>query len=275
MKTNHILGATCFTRHGKKMISHQMAGIKGRLSEVELVNIISALNRFKYELDPFYPNLQSSVYDTKIGSSLMNDRNLKLFKYTNPIDIENYLKYGKIKLGTIDSFRFLENLKAKDIAEGFSNVVLNFNGDDNIFPISTGFNSYNLCFTNKSNSDYHQNNFGKGCYEISDVIGFCEHVKTKLNAKRYYIRKVCYSDLKITRTDNLSIRKFLKNLKNGEISELLFDEIIKIAYFPCLFIKPIAFKEEQEVRIVFEMKADVEEVMYLTDSEIIQYLNFI
>jgi len=210
----------------------------------------------------------------QVTPNLSNDYT-PFYKYVSNEVYDNYIKRGIFQLGTIEQYRNIENCLQRDVFEGHSFLNLKINNQIVSVICNSGFNYYIFCGTKSINSDSHKEKFGEKVLYFPTVKNFAEIVCRQINAKNYYIQNVEYSTLKLyINKDNINDTKIETN---SILSSRFFDIIQKHLIYPSLFVKPELFSDENEVRIIFEMKKDVnkpsrfENKLLLNQIEVIQY----
>ncbi len=193
--------------------------------------------------------------NTPILSQPLKNDFTPFYKYVSNEVFENYISKGLFQLGTIEQYRTIENIKQRDEFEGHS--FLNFSINNHVVSsiCSSCFNYLIFCGTKTDNSMTHKEQFGEKKLYIQDVKVFAELICKKIRAKRYFIQNIQYNTLKLY----VNKRK-IKNPKidvQNILTPEYFNLLTEHSLFPSLFVKPEAFKNENEVRIVFEMPKDI------------------
>jgi hypothetical protein len=213
---------------------------------VENVNPISS-NNFINDFSPFY-------------------------KYTSNDVFNKYIKNGIWQLGTINQYRTIENIKQRDEFEGYSFINLNINNQIVSAVFNTCFNYYVFCATKTDESVEHRNQFGEKKLSFTNVRSFAEAMCKTINARRYFIQNVEYNTLK------LYINKEPIYNPKIDVNQVLtpeyFELIKKHVFYPSLFVKPDAFKHENEVRIVFEMYKDCKQPLRFQNKNLLKYCSY-
>jgi len=191
--------------------------------------------------------------------------NIHFYKYVNKDIVEKYLVKGKFQLGSIKYYREIENKESRDEREGYCN--LNFeNHNQSLFTsVISGFDYFIFCGTHHVDpSKYMHNRFGDYLIEIKDIKSFANAMKIAIGAEDWSIHKVQYSDYKSKKVQ-IEFENFENNFPN--LSEKLFDIIKFHSKFPSLFVKPVAFIPEKELRLVFKMKSNIKSKKLNVDNK--------
>jgi hypothetical protein len=203
-------------------------------------------------------------------NSLIQNDYSPIYKYVQPEIFDNFIKKGKWQLGCINQYRAIENQKQRDQFEGYSFINMIINNHMVSAVCNSGFDYLIFSGTDRKNSEFHMNQFGERKISIPNVKSFAEALKKAVNAKRYFIHKVAYSSLKayINRSciwdsaisiENILVEPFFARLKDNLL-------------YPSLFVKPEAFRDECEVRIVFEMDRDYNKPLKLDSIGLNDYM---
>ncbi len=110
------------------------------------------------------------------------------------------------------------------------------------------------------------NNFLQNYFRISWAV------KNSINAKRYYFNYVQYSNQKVYNVD-AAIKDLAK--VNPDLTDEFFDCLYKYSSLPSLYVKPMRFKIEDELRLVFEMPKDVKKFLRITNKGLLDYIKII
>lgn len=192
------------------------------------------------------------------------------FKYTKPEIYNKYIKKGNWQLGCIQQYKTIENLKARDEFEGQTFIDININGHQVTSFVCCGFNYLILCGTSERSESLHQKNFGFKELYFPNVRSVAESISRSIGAKRFFVQKVSYNSSKWFTLDS-EINNNKIDL-NDIVSEPYIELINKVCLYPSLFVKPLPFEPEKEVRIVFEMPKDQKLPRQFFNKEILDYI---
>lgn len=187
------------------------------------------------------------------SNKIINDYS-PFYKYISTDIFEKYIRKGMWQLGAIEQYRTIENIKQRDEFEGYSFLNLNINNHIVSSICNTGFNYLIFCGTRSSKSLIHKEQFGDKELYFPNAKSFADNICKAIGAKRYYIQNVQYNTLKLYINKNKISNPDLD--VSNILTPLYFDIIKEHFVFPSLFVKPESFKQENEVRIVFEMPKD-------------------
>jgi len=209
---------------------------------------------------------------TLIYSKDFKNEYSEFYKYIKPETFENFISKGHWQLGTIEYYRTIEDKKIRDEFEGFSFLNININNHMVAITFITGYNYLILCGTKSSDSKYHKENFGEKIICIPDIKSFAEIICKKVHAKRYFVQSVEYNSSKYYIVKNKIHDPYI-DLRNL-FTPPFFDKIFEHTFYPSLFVKPDYFKQENEVRIVFELDRDCFEPYKFEDKSLINFIQY-
>ena len=250
-----IKGASAFRPlSDEQMISYCSAQLK----------LYKSFNNIELDLLPDQNVLKSDDFEEYLGEYF--------YVYLTKSNYEDYIKNGSFRLGSILKYHKPENENSKDLFEGFSNLFYN---DINLMSIA-GLNYYIFCGTEISEKnescEYMKKNYGDIILKVN-IHGFAKEVQKIIGAKSYCVKQVKYSTLKVCRFYNKN-----ELLLVGEelfLEEALYDLIKKEAFLPSLFLKPLNYKKENEIRLVFEMNKNVCTDIYFTETKLKKWIEVI
>lgn len=182
-----------------------------------------------------------------------------IYKYVDDSAIDFY-REGKFQLGNILYYQEIENEKARDELEGLAFINTKMINRVVNSTVTAGYNYYIFCAT-ESPSQYHVDNFGANLMRF-EVLPFATKIAKRVKAESFKIMKVNYANAKIyaSRLDLDTTPERMSKL-GGADSNLYINHLIAECADPCLFIKPGWFKDENEIRIVFEMPYNVNPIV--------------
>jgi hypothetical protein len=135
----------------------------------------------------------------------------------------------------------------------------------------TGYNYLILCGTRSSNSLYHKETFGDKEICITNIKSFAENICQQIHAKRYFVQNIEYNSSKYYVVKNKIHDAYIDPARNL-FTPPFFDKIFEHTFYPSLFVKPDYFKQENEVRIVFELDRDCFEPYKFEDKSLINFI---
>ena len=261
-----------YTYNKRKLVAQGMMISKEgvHFSEKDLKNLINHITRY---LDS-RSNIDVAPKDPlgEIHSNTLFDNNVLTFhKYISEKTYDKYIAKGKFQLGSLRLYREIEKNESRDEKEGFSNLLVNAGSRDIFVPVISGFNYYVLCGSYvEEYSENMSNKFGEIMITIKNVKSFAESIMKSIGAVRWYIRRVDYSDFKAYR-----IKQIIKNIpKSGfDMNEELFECLLNASTLPSIFVKPMRFSDENELRLVFEMPKDAKKQLSLHNQGLLQYID--
>ncbi len=256
----------------RKLIAQGMVISKEgvHFSEKDLKNLIKHITKYldsraKIDVSPKEP--LGEIHD----NTIFDNNSLIFHKYFPKKTYEKYIAKGKFQLGSLRLYREIEKKESRDEKEGFSNLLINAGSRDIFVPVISGFNYYVLCGSHvKEYSQNMSNKFGEVMITIKNVKSFAESIMKSIGAIRWCIRRVDYSDLKAYR-----IKQIIKNMPKAgfDMNEELFECLLNASTLPSIFVKPMRFSDENELRLVFEMPKDVKKQLTLHNQGLLQYID--
>ncbi len=234
-----------------------------KLSEI-IINFESTVRGF--------PKHKLETKKLILSNEIVNDYS-PFSKYVSDKVFKQYIQNGKWQLGNIHLYRTIENIKQRDEFEGFSFLNFNVNNHSISQVCNTGFNYLIFCGTKSSNSIIHQEKFGSKELHFPNVKAFAERVCEIIGAKRYFVQNVEYNTLKA-----YSHRQLIQNptikLNDYLLTPEYFELLADIAIYPSLFVKPEYFRNENEVRIIFEMKKDFNRPYKFKNKQLLDLITY-
>ncbi|HEY8510407.1 MAG TPA: hypothetical protein VIL31_00515, partial [Cyclobacteriaceae bacterium] len=101
-------------------------------------------------------------------------------------------------------------------------------------------------------------------------------LQRRVGALRYSVFEVIYNDSKVFRLDGSDAPGQLFDANNQVIETsytYILNKLIGIGSYPHLFVKPLRYSSEREVRIAFEMPRDIE--AHYLDIEVPELLDYV
>jgi hypothetical protein len=178
-----------------------------------------------------------------------------------PSSTLEHWRRGSLQLGSVNYYRAGETAEITDQFEGRSCLIISGPKVQTAVMIQSGYNFGILCGTAQlGQPDFMRKRFGDTLVRIKSIRAFAEHLKVVLGARRYYFNHMQYNDLKLFRLKTLMRSILAKNT----FDELAFGEkafafLYRESFLPSLFVKPTGFAVERELRLVFELDADLAE----------------
>lgn len=242
---------------------------------IELLNNIGQLADPKKEVKEVILEDSIKIYDEKDFQPFNEPT---VYQYVSSEILNNFIKKGKFQLGHITRYHDIENKKARDSFEGFSFLQIAYNSQQVYRPLFAGYNFAIFCTTtiNQASTDKHKlmcENFGHKLIKINNIKSFAREVCKAIGAKRFLIQRVKYSSAKLftCRNDNLD----LDALSKSDLNDELFDFFYQTSIMPCLFIKPMDFSPEEEIRFVFEMDKDLKKPISLHNLGLLDFIKVV
>jgi hypothetical protein len=193
-------------------------------------------------------------------------------------EIANHLRCGRLRLGTPQYYRDMEDINRADVMEGFAFLFAE-GAKYSVNLAGTGaFNTVMLCGVAEQPSDENElramrERFGSVLINIKDIKVFCRIVCNKIRAIRYRIRDIKYIDGKFMSIKMANIDKFymkfskelspprrdLNDKALRELNRAYWKHFYEHLLMPAAFSKPTRYAPERERRLLFELPFDVNE----------------
>ena len=198
------------------------------------------------------------------------------YKYVSKNTLENYIKKGIFKLGTLNYYQRTENRLLKEEREKCTHLTIVYRNKQISLTLCYGFNFFIFCGSSIPPSDhrskYLRDTFGPCVLKIYNTNSFQEELQKCLNAKSSFYNKVEYNEMKI-------LRYFSDEELLGISSDLLepkvFSLVTKIMGPNALFRKPLDFLGECELRFAFETEKDQNYATIVQNEKLLDYIEII
>ncbi|WP_407187421.1 hypothetical protein [Bradyrhizobium centrosematis] len=206
-----------------------------------------------------------------------------LYKYVSDDTWQRYISKGSIQLGTASYYRTTPNMNIRDRREGASTFHLL--ADDFTFNVDMmiGDNCAVFCGTAQMEGPDHElmrSRFGERRIKIDPLPDFIAFISERTKAFRTRVFDVRYTDLKHFVAEDLEITRYFQTVGKGDLdaaalrklNENYFDIFHDYAFLPSLFSKPLAYADERERRIVFELTDDISAPININDEALLKFI---
>lgn len=272
--TKHSYHGLHIPFNGKYVTIMSAAMFKCRLTDKEIVQVAHGLIRYNQSLGRL-SRREMKPRDFKIGPALTTNslKSERIFtKYITRTDYESYYSKGIFQLGNSKYYRNIENQKSRDGFEGFNCTFLDVNAKHLPIIFFQCNNYLLLCGSYDDNSDYLTGQFGAVKMIIKDIDGFCNKLKTTLQATSFIHGSVIYSNARIYKSKPVAVIEPIDDLlRNYQLIRFAIDN----AVLPSLFVKPEMFSNENEFRLAFEMPKDHDLPYRIENTDLLQYIEFV
>jgi hypothetical protein len=203
------------------------------------------------------------------------------FKFVDDRTLNEFILKGHFQFGSIQYYRDIENQNAKDGREGLASLVITTPEVQIFAALVSGYNFGIFCGTAQLEyKELMSAKFGRNILRIKSVRRFADSVAHIIRARRHYFNRVAYDDLKLFRTKTLNRFNFAQNNRGTDfdpaiIDDKLFRFLCDKSFFASLFMKPLRFVNESELRIAFELSEDVPGCVRITDKSLLQHIEII
>lgn len=198
------------------------------------------------------------------------------YKYVTKHTLENYIKKGIFKLGTLNHYQKAKNNKIKDEKEGYTHLVIESEEKQLLQSFCSGFNYLIFCGSyippSDARSKYLIENFGPCVLRIKNISSFKREIQKHLNVRHSIFNKIEYNEMKILRcfadhgfTDTTS----------KIIDDRTFSLITKIISPNTIFRKTFDYSKEFELRFAFETNQDQKHPVILNNNGLLNYIEII
>lgn len=224
----------------------------------------------------------NEIIDNEIPFQLTDYKqfnNKYIYKYLSK-DSLRYIEKGLFQLGSLDYYKKMENISARDELEGLSFIYTELNNRSIYSCISAGRNFRIFCCTEQSNdlpSNYHRNTFGNILLKI-EAEPFIKIISEKIGAYAIHSYKVNYSNSKLLRSKlDINIEPTQISNFNSVEMQKYFHYLINQCNIPSIFTKSRYFSNENELRIAFEIPFDADiNIPYRFESkDLLEYIEII
>jgi hypothetical protein len=251
------------------------------VTNFDLFNLFKVMNKYLQGVGAYEAERQGT-------SKLMDADNfpdleeVEFYKFLPERSLEYYLA-GSFQFGSIQYYRNIEHQNSKDAMEGLSNLAIKTRIHLFGMSLASGHNFGLFCGTSNLNRRQEMfERFGPRIIKIASLRQFAEEVQSLLGAKRFYFNRVTYNDLKIFWVNTLKTIRLSRFDPPGDfdptlINDAIFDLLYDSSFLPSLFMKPTRFSIEDELRLVFELPADVPppHVIIKADKTLLKYIEII
>lgn len=206
--------------------------------------------------------------------------NQHFYKYVSKQIYNDYISKGCFRLGSIKYYQTVENIKIQDAHEGFTNLFIDYKNKQLMVTLFSGYNFAIFCGTSNFNSinnklENMNDKFGDIILKIKNPLFFANEIRKIIGAKYFYCYEVKYSTRKVFSINMGNVYLDLMIKDKYKITPNLFDLFYNNSFFPSLFIKPVFFSEEKEIRIAFEMPKDINEPIDIESKELLKHIEII
>jgi hypothetical protein len=207
------------------------------------------------------------------------------YKFTDEVAAEFWLQ-GSIRLNPLQFYHTIENKSAIDIREGLGIIHLE-SGTRSLHMISgSGFNSLVICASSDarmSERKLRHEKFGNKLLRINRVTEFAQKIADRVGAKRFVVRDVNYSNVKIVKGASDFPDKFLELNGTGALKDAsleyirvhLLDELTEATEAASVFTKPNVYRAERERRMLFVMEHDVTHWTSVEDKSLAEHIEVV
>jgi hypothetical protein len=195
------------------------------------------------------------------------------YKFVSDSTLGHLLR-GEFRFGSTMSYSSEENALIADWKESFCHIFAEQPNSTVYMPVRSGFNFALLCGTHSLERKALKNQiFGKRIIRIKKISEFAERACELLGGFSYAIRKVGYNDEKIAAIDLAYDMKISGGIV--DMSNELFKSIHSAGVFPSVFIKPVRFSSQQEVRLSIELGRDLTGYVDRKLPELVDYIEIV
>ena len=195
-----------------------------------------------------------------------------LYRHIDKQFIEEFFKYGKLKLTTYKRCKNIEDTIRRDADEG--KTTLETKEEGNTIQIGYGVvGCIMLCLSLSKEYTSSKGEKSECCIEIQNVYDFTYLITDQLLQNGIKVKSVlkgpcCYNDRNIQRQINTTaIKKMEEQMSKGTSSDfnLLFDTAGAIDQNDAYFSKPVEKSVENEYRIVWILDEEPKEENYFVE----------
>jgi hypothetical protein len=201
--------------------------------------------------------------DIHLPSGVPGKKSVPLFvKYITEETFERFTRHGSFKIGSVVDYRFIPNPHARDPLEGYCNLYFRNRNNHILVSVFGGENLHVFCGTNIIGSDYMKQKFGPIQLVLDDVTGFGNAVAEDLGAIDWEIKAVNYRVEKVKRspsfhTVKLDPENMERWIRCTKTMYCLYRYLSETGPPGTVFLKPVRYAPERELRFVFRMREDI------------------
>ncbi|MBX5230310.1 hypothetical protein HJC06_28540 [Rhizobium sp. NLR9b] len=230
----------------------------------------------------YLPNKRVSITPTEAPPIAEAD---VAYKFTDDSAVKFWID-GSIRLNPLQFYHNIENVNAMDVREGLGMVHLDSPARFAELLSGSGFNSLVICASSdarKSERAIRHKKFGSRLLRINRVTEFAQKIASRIGAKRFAVRDVNYSDLKVVKGVSHFPDTFLGVHGSGDLKKATLeaiavnhlDELIEATEAASVFTKPNSFRIERERRLLFVMDKDVTGWTSVQDKALAEHIEVI
>lgn len=237
----------------------------------------------------YFDIMQNYLDSVQNRKSIYDKDKLLISEYTEPIDskeifykyiskntLENYIKKGNFKLGTLNYYQRSENNKIKEEKEGCTHLIIEYKDKQLQLSLCYGFNFLIFCGSSIPPSDvrskYLRENFGPCVLKIHNTNSFKEEIQKCLNAKASFYNKIEYNEMKVLRYFS---EEAYGDISSEIIEPKIFSLATKIVGPSTILRKSFDYLNEYELRFAFEMNKDQDYPVMIQNKGLLDYIEII
>lgn len=198
------------------------------------------------------------------------------YKYVTKQSLENYIKKGIFKLGTLNHYQKAKNNKIKDEKEGYTHLIIESEEKQLLQSFCSGFNYLIFCGSYIPPSDTRSkhliDNFGPCVLKIKNISSFKREIEKHLNIRHSIYNRIEYNEMKILR---YFADKGFTDTTSQIIDHKTFSLITKIISPNTVFRKTFDYSPEFELRFAFETSKDQKHPVILNNKGLLKHIEII
>jgi len=249
-------------------------------SERELQSFFQHTHKYLQNVGA-YKTEMSQFSPVENAASFASTADTEFFKFVDDRTLNEFILKGHFQFGSIQYYRDIENQNAKDGREGLASLLITTPEVQILAALVSGYNFGLFCGTAQlEKKELMSAKFGRNIIRIKNARRFADSVAHIIGAKRYHFNRVAYNDLKLFRTKTLNRFNFARNTVSTDfdpatIDDRLFRFLCEKSFFASLFMKPLRFVDESELRIAFELSKDVPGCVRVSNESLLNHLEVI
>ncbi|MFN9691136.1 MAG: hypothetical protein ACK551_03450 [Vampirovibrionales bacterium] len=233
------------------------------VSPIELLGIVSRMENM-HCVTNIENDLNDLTYLPEI--TLRQPTKERIVKMSRKEHVDAFFKHGKLRLGSLETYRQIEHAQIGDISEGNLVLILKNSLMSRILDLQCGYNHHVFCcYTGHTNHNVMQEFGYDDGFEIENISGFRQAISNTLNIKEVRSGECLYKNLKalvldVPSTFNLDINFGMQLSQSLQLSQM--------AHY---FLKNKHFSHQQEYRFVWENPNRVSNFIDIECPEAIQF----
>jgi hypothetical protein len=201
---------------------------------------------WKEDCEPFFYTLPDITHLHEIGFNPLSSPT-KIVKLMKKEHVDAFFETGSLRLHTLQYYREREHAEIGDKSEGKLVLAIRNEQATALIQVINGYNSFTFCAFDGMPENEVSAKFGyDSSFEIVDIVEFARAIKYKLSALEFKYANCVYKN------ENLLVVRPPNNFRFDRLSTAW----LATGEMGQYFIKPLEYRHQQEVRIVWRLASD-------------------